>query len=165
MGLFSRKPKAAPVPAAPQVVYHVGPPEPVKSPSGLISYHTDGEIKLTGNTVAEAKTILAELRLHKKVLAEQKREVAVREREIRADYTDKVRHQGSLAHGSGGFAQVIRSSQQSARRNSRAHMANALRPLEDRKRAIDAQVATTDRVMLNVEAWILKQAASPKTTP
>jgi hypothetical protein len=156
MGLFSRKPKEVPA-ATPQTVHHVGLPEPEKSPSGLISYMADGEIKLQGTTIAEAKTVIAELRLRKKQLAELKREVAVRERELRADQTDRVRHQGSLVHGSGTFAKVVRGGQQAARQNARANLANHLRPLEARKRALDAQIGATERVILNVQEWILKK--------
>ena len=114
------------------------------------------DIHVRFNTAAEGKIALKELKLKRKEYSLLKRQINEREREIRAQYTDQTRRQGSMMRGGGGFGKFIRGIESISRDSQRANLAKALAPLEKQKSQVDSMLQTFDSVILQVETHILK---------
>jgi hypothetical protein len=120
-------------------------------------------VKIEGSTVQvnatspdEAKIALKELRLKKKEFGLIKRNFASEQKEIRVDYSNEVSTRGSKMRGGGGLGKFVRTIQTISRDIKRASTANKLTPLEQRKQEVEALIHTIDTVIIQVEAYILK---------
>lgn len=152
MGLFDRKPPQAPAPA----------PTEEQSPSGLVTYVSNGgTIRWSVHTAKEANVAINELKLRKRQLALLKRQLTDRERELRADQTDRVRHQAPTVRGGGGLGKFVHGMEEANRTTARRHLADRLRPLEQERRRIDARCITIDSAILKLEIYVQSQPPIP----
>jgi hypothetical protein len=117
-----------------------------------VTVDSSGHIRVNVHNANEARIAVKELRVLKKALAVQKRQVANEQQAIRAQYTDTVRRQGSMFRGGGGFGRFIRWWQRAERDANRAHLARALEPLELRRQKIEAALISVDGVIARLEA-------------
>ena len=113
------------------------------------------KLDLAYNSLAEAKLAKKELKLLKKDQSLKKKAINQEQKAIRASYTERVRTRGSKFRGGGSFGKLIRTVQTANRDGDRAALARELRPLEDRKQAIEATVLAIEKAMIMVESDIL----------
>ena len=109
-------------------------------------------------SVAEAKIAIKELKLKKKEYALVKREISQQQKQIRAEYTDKVRQRGSKFRGGGSIGGFVRIVQTINRDADRRTLAQELAPLEQQKNAVDAMINTIDQTILQVEKSIIENS-------
>lgn len=99
----------------------------------LVKIANTDEIYVTAQSVIEAKAAIKELKLKKKEYALVKKEITQQQKLIRAEYTDKVRRQGSKVRGGGHLGSFVRSLQTYNRDSNRRALADRLAPLEQQK--------------------------------
>ncbi len=104
-------------------------------------------IDFTPNSPEEKKALLAELRIHKKELGADKREVALNMNAIRADARQKN------ADIDGRASYNLKSAAQD-RRQIHYEKEAALQPHEDAKAAIERQIIQVEKDILRVEKFI-----------
>ncbi len=63
--------------------------------NSFVTITDDGELCVSAQLVVEAKIAIKELKLRKKEYALVKREISQHQKQIQAEYTDKVRQRGS----------------------------------------------------------------------
>jgi hypothetical protein len=105
------------------------------------------KIDFTPNTESEKKTLLTELRLHKKELSTQKREIQAEMREIRVNARQESANVSNNLLGIVGGSKVTAAQRRSIRYQKEADLA----PHEDQKAAIERQLIEVDRLVLWVE--------------
>lgn len=71
----------------------------------------NSELSVSARSVAEAKIAIKELKLKKKEYALVKREISQQQKQIRAEYTDRVRQRGSKLRGCGSIGGFVRTVQ------------------------------------------------------
>jgi len=118
----------------------------------------DSEPRVSVRSVAEAKIAIKELKLKKKEYALVKREISQQQKQIRAEYTDKVRQRGSKFRGGGSIGGFVRTVQTINRDADRRTLAQELAPLEQQKNAVDAMINTIDQTILQVEKSIIENS-------
>ncbi len=109
----------------------------------------------------QAKEVAAALKLTKKKLQLEKKQVTAEMTEIRADYR-LSNSQRSRTRGSGSLARTFRTFEGMSRDSARRNQGNALAPLENEKASIDEQIHVIDRVLLEIEAFVLGLPEEPK---
>lgn len=119
---------------------------------------TDTEVNVSFHSVADAKRVLKELKLKKKEYALAKRDISQRQKLIRAEYTDTVRRRGSKFRGGGSLGSFIRTVQTFSRDAERSALAQELAPLERQKNSVDAIINEIDKVILQVESYIVENS-------
>lgn len=124
----------------------------------FISISEDGRINIAVQSVAEAKISIKALKLKKKEFALTKREISQQQKIIRADYTDKVRQQGSKVRGGGSIGRFVRTVQTINRDADRRSLAQRLAPLEEQKNAVDRTITAIDQAILQLERYILENS-------
>lgn len=124
----------------------------------FISISEDGRINIAVQSVAEAKIAIKALKLKKKEFALTKREISQQQKIIRADYTDKVRQQGSKVRGGGSIGRFVRTVQTINRDADRRALAQRLAPLEEQKNAVDRIITAIDQAILQLERYILENS-------
>ncbi len=124
----------------------------------FISISEDGRINIAVQSVAEAKIAIKALKLKKKEFALTKREISQQQKIIRADYTDKVRQQGSKVRGGGSIGRFVRTLQTINRDADRRALAQRLAPLEEQKNAVDRIITAIDQAILQLERYILENS-------
>lgn len=124
----------------------------------FISISEDGRINIAVQSVAEAKIAIKALKLKKKEFALTKREISQQQKIIRADYTDKVRQQGSKVRGGGSIGRFVRTVQTINRDADRRALAQRLAPLEKQKNAVDRIITAIDQAILQLERYILENS-------
>lgn len=128
------------------------------TPSNFVTIEgTRVSVNATG--LAEGKLALKELKLKKKEFGIQKKLIVARQQEIRASYTDEVRTRGSMVRGGGGIGKFFRAVQTISRDSKRSGLAADLAPLERAKQEVETMIHTIDRVILQVEAQLLRHEA------
>ena len=116
-------------------------------------------VSVNATSLPEAKLALKELRLKKKEFGIQKKLILARQQEIRASYTEEVRTRGSIVRGGGGIGKFLRLVQTISRDSKRSRLAVDLAPLEREKQEVENMIHTIDRVILQVEAQLLRYEA------
>lgn len=124
----------------------------------FISISEDGRINIAVQSVAEAKIAIKALKLKKKEFALTKREISQQQKIVRADYTDKVRQQGSKVRGGGSIGRFVRTVQTINRDADRRALAQRLAPLEEQKNAVDRIITAIDQTILQLERYILENS-------
>lgn len=123
--------------------------------SNFVTISDDGRINISVQSLAEAKLAIKALKLKKKEYALVKRELTQQQKIIRAEYTDKVRQQGSKVRGGGSVGRLVRTVQTINRDADRRALAQRLAPLEEQKNAVDAIITAIDQAILQLEKYIV----------
>lgn len=144
-GLFDRKPQPQPVPVLTET----------KSPSGLVTYVSNGEIRWSVRSVDDARRAVSDLKFRKRELAVAKRVVADQAQVVQADYTDQVRRRAPMMRGGGNAGRIVRGMQQAGHSGARRQLADLKRPLEAERRDLESQLTTIDEVLLKLESYIM----------
>lgn len=118
--------------------------------NSFVTITDNGELCISVQSVAEAKIVIKELKLKKKEYALVKRELTQNQKQIRAEYTDKVRQRGSKFRGVGSIGRLMRTVQTVNRDADRRTLAQQLAPLEQQKNAVDAIVNAIDQTILRL---------------
>ncbi|MEA2516111.1 MAG: hypothetical protein QOJ59_5600 [Thermomicrobiales bacterium] len=139
MGLFGRKKKG-------QGGFAKG-----KTASGLVSFDGD-RIRANVKSASEAKMAIKELRVMKKALSADKKAVASRLSEIRAQRQVKLGKRGSMMRGGKGLGRFVRSVQSASRDSERASHATAVAPYEEEKTRIERKMIAIDQMIAKLEA-------------
>lgn len=117
----------------------------------------DGDtVRYNVNNLAEAKIALKELKLKKKEFGVIKRDIAARQKAIRASYTHEVRNRGSMVRGGGGLGKFIRHFQTASRDSRRSQLANELAPFEIEKQKIEGMIGAIESLIVQLEVHILR---------
>lgn len=124
----------------------------------FVTIAANGQISISVQSLAEAKVALKELKLKKKENALVKRELTQQQKIIRAEYTDKVRQQGSKVRGGGSIGRIVRTIQTVNRDADRRALAQRLAPLEEQKTAVDGTINTIDQAILQIERYIVENS-------
>jgi hypothetical protein len=124
-----------------------------------LTYEPNGKITVVANSVAQAKAALKELKLKRRELSLLKKQIMERERRLRADYTHRIRCQGSKVRGRGFLANIVRSLQTSSRDSARADLAQKLLPLENMKRDLEGRRAAVEYLIMQVEQVLLSKSS------
>lgn len=133
-------------------------------PAELTLSRDDGTRIRFIETRADAKSVTTALKLHKKQLQLQKREITAEMQRVRADYRlDNSRR--TRVRGSGSLARSVRTFQQISRDSARRKHGSAIDALDDQKAAVDAQISFLDRVLLEIERFVLSLPEDPKPAP
>lgn len=100
------------------------------------------------------------MKLKKKEYALEKKIVINEQKRIQAEYTNEVRTRGSMVRGGGTINKFARGVQSFTRDTRKMKLANDLEPLEKKKQRIDIILSGIDNVLLQTEAYILKQQST-----
>lgn len=126
--------------------------------NNFVTITDNGELRVSAQSVPEAKIALKQLKLKKKEYALVKREISQHQKQIRAEYTDMIRQRGSKFIGGGGIGRLVRTVQTINRDADRRILAQQLAPLEQKKNAIEAIINTIDQMILQVERYIVENS-------
>jgi len=126
--------------------------------NSFVTIASSDQIRVSAQSVAEAKIAIKELKLKKKEYALAKREISQQQKQIRAEYTDAVRQRGSKFIGGGNIGRIVRTVQTINRDADRRALAQQLAPLEQQKNAIDTVVNAIDQAILQVEMYIVNNS-------
>lgn len=122
----------------------------------FVTITNDGRIVISAQSLVEAKLAIKGLKLKKKEYALMKRELTQQQKIIRAEYTDKVRQQGSKVRSGGSLGRLVRTVQTVNRDADRRALAQRLAPLEKQKNAVDAIITAIDEAILQLERYIIE---------
>lgn len=126
--------------------------------NSFVTITENGELHISAQSVAEAKLVIKELKLKKKEYALVKREISQSQKQIRADYTDRVRQRGSKFRGGGSIGRFVRTVQTINRDADRRTLAQELAPLEQQKNGVEGIINAIDQAILQVEKFILENS-------
>lgn len=126
--------------------------------NNFVTVTDNGELRVSAQSVPEAKIALKELKLKKKEYALVKREISQHQKQIRAEYTDMIRQRGSKFIGGGGIGRLVRTVQTINRDAERRSLAEQLAPLEQKKNAVEAIINAIDQMILQVERYIVENS-------
>lgn len=126
--------------------------------NSFVTITDNGELRISARSVAEAKIAIKDLKLKKKEYALIKREISQQQKQIRAEYTDKVRQRGSKFRGGGNLGRFVRTVQTINRDADRRTLAEDLAPLEQQKNAVEAIINAIDQTILQVERFIIENS-------
>ena len=124
--------------------------------NGFVKITDDGKLRISARSVAEAKIAIKELKIKKREYALAKREISQQQKQIRANYTEKVRQRGSKFRGGGSVGRFVRTVQTINRDTDRRILAQELAPLEQQKTAVDVIINAIDQAILQVERFIIE---------
>lgn len=125
--------------------------------SNILKIESD-EISLSVSSVEQAKLAIKQLKLKKKEFNLIKKQVDQQQKQLRAEYTDSVRRQGSKFSGGGGFGKFIRAFQTASRDSHRRSLADSLEPLEQKKQKIISVIDAIEHAILQVELYIIEKS-------
>jgi len=126
--------------------------------NNFVTFLNDGRINILVQSFAEAKIAIKALKLKKKECALEKRELSQQQKIIRAEYTDKIRQQGSKVRGGGSIGRLVRTVQTINRDADRRTLAQRLAPLEEQKNAVDETILAIDQAILQLEKYIIQSS-------
>lgn len=126
--------------------------------NSLVTITDDGELRVSARSIAEAKIAIKELKLKKKEYALVKREISQNQKQIRAEYTDRVRQRGSKFIGGGSIGRFVRTVQTINRDVDRRTLAQQLAPLEQQKNTFDGIINAIDQAILQIEKYIAENS-------
>ncbi|NDJ19394.1 hypothetical protein [Myxacorys almedinensis] len=126
--------------------------------NNFVTIADDGRITISVQSLAEAKIAIKALKLKKKEHTLVKRELTQQQKIIRAEYTDKVRQQGSKVRGGGSIGRFVRTVQTINRDANRRALAQQLAPLEKQKNAVDGTITAIDQAILQLEKYIIENS-------
>lgn len=126
--------------------------------NGFVTITDKGELRVSAQSVAEAKIAIKELKLKKKEYALIKREISQHQKQIRAEYTDRVRQQGSKFRGGGSIGGLVRTVQTINRDAARRALAQQLAPLERQKGAVETITNAIEQTILQLERYIIEHS-------
>ncbi len=126
--------------------------------NGFVTITEDGQLLVSAKSIAEAKIAIKELKLKKKEYALIKREISQQQKQIRAEYTDRVRQRGSKFRGGGSIGSFVRTVQTINRDADRRLLAQQLAPLEQKKNVVEAIINAIDQAILQIERYILENS-------
>src|SRR5215211_7659624 len=146
--MFWRKKKNEPLPASP---IEIDPPrrrQPVAtepqtsalskdSQGDLVQFTDDGQIRVRATSVAEAKLAIKQLRLRKKAVGLEKREVTQAITAINAERRMQTANQGRMMRGGGNLGQLTRTFQGISRDMDKSRHAARLQPYQQEKARLD----------------------------
>ena len=124
--------------------------------SKFVTINESGQIAVHIKNVTEARTALTEMKLHIKDCSLKKKMIVKQQEAIRAGYTDHVRTRGPKFIGGGGVGRLIRGLQTLSRSDTRSKLASLLKPLETSKQKLDAKICTAEKVILQLEAYLVR---------
>lgn len=78
------------------------------------------------------------------------------QKQIRSQYTDSIRRQGSKFRGGGGVGKFIRTVQTASRDAQRRNLARELEPLEKKKFEIESVINAINQTLLQIESFLLE---------
>ncbi|OUC13422.1 MAG: hypothetical protein B0A82_17310 [Alkalinema sp. CACIAM 70d] len=87
-----------------------------------------------------------------------KREISQQQKQIKAEYTDKVRQQGSKFRGGGSIGRIVRTVQTINRDADRRALAHALAPLEQQKNTVESIINQIEQKLLQLERFIAENS-------
>ncbi len=126
--------------------------------NGFVTITEDGQLLVSAKSIAEAKIAIKELKLKKKEYALIKREISQQQKQIRAEYTDRVRQRGSKFRGGGSIGSFVRTVQTINRDADRRLLAQQLAPLEQKKNVVEAIINAIDQAILQIQRYILENS-------
>ncbi len=114
------------------------------------------QISVNASGVAEAKLALKELKLKKKEYGLQKKMITSQQKEIRVAYSDETRTQGRLTCGDSTLGKIFRAVEIFSRDTKRMGRDAELASLENAKLDIESMIHAIDRIIIQIEAQLLK---------
>ncbi len=137
------------------------PPPPKPQPTVLMASDTviitdDGQVHVRVTDAKEAAAAIKQLRVYKREWTIRKREVTHEARQIRSDYQHRIATRCPTIRGRGTVLGIVRTLQVVSHDAERRQKAEALRPLEERKFAIERIIAEIDRLILQLERYRLQ---------
>lgn len=117
---------------------------------------TDSAVCVSANSKLEVRIALKELQLKKKEFGLLKRSLALKMKELRAEYTREVRSRGSMMRGGGGFGRFIRAMQTMSRDNRRCKLASDLAPFQRQIQYLEALIRAIEEAALRLQADLLR---------
>jgi hypothetical protein len=108
------------------------------------------------NNSAEGKLAIKQLRIKKKELATEKREVAADIAGVRAEYRTKAAGRVYLGRGGGKTGMAVRAGVRAKRRGERMAVEESVVPMEREKANLDARMNAIDRAIAQIETWEMR---------
>lgn len=124
----------------------------------VVLFSDDGQIAYKVNSVAEAKQAIKTLRLRKKQVGLEKREVTQVITAINAERRAQTANQGRMVRGGGDFGKLARSLQGMSRDADKRNHAARLQPYQQEKARLDQYMLTIDRLITELETYILQHS-------
>jgi hypothetical protein len=110
----------------------------------------DGTINFSTNTTTGAKQGLAEMKLCKKAVQLQKKNLAIKAKQVRQSYTQYTRRRGHMFRGGRTVGSIIRIFQAADRDGHARQLANAMAPLDREMNRLDRIILNLDNLMTQV---------------
>lgn len=127
-------------------------------PNNFVTITDAGELRISARSIAETKIAIKELKLKKKEYALVKRKIHQNQKQIRAEYTDRVRQRGSKFRGGGSIGSFVRTVQTINRDDDRRTLAQQLAPLEQQKNTVDEIINAIEQTILQIEKYIIENS-------
>ena len=124
----------------------------------VVLFTDDGDIALRVTSVPEAKLAIKQLRLRKKAVGLEKREVTHAITAINTQRRMQTANQGSKMRGGGDVGKIVRSFQTLGRDADRRNHAARLQPYQQEKARLDQYTLTIDQLITQLEAYILQNS-------
>lgn len=113
------------------------------------------EMQFEWKTPEQAKAIVKQLKLKKKEVMMAKSELSKQIAQVHADHRSRVAKRGSKMQGGGSIGRIVRAFDTDSRDRYRLATDKAVRSLESKKSAFDADARRIDQAILTVEQWIV----------
>jgi hypothetical protein len=122
----------------------------------FVTLWPDGSAEFRIRVAAEARIVIKTLKLIKKQVRLQLREINAVLRDVRHQYTDYTRRRGSMIRGCGKVGSIVRLFQSISRDQQRSQLAENVQPLHNQKQALDSLLMSIDQHILRIEAVLLR---------
>ena len=127
-----------------------------------LKYSPEGQIiGCRAESVPDAKLCIKALKLKKKDLQGQKKEVAAQIAQVRANHRSAKIQMGPAMRGSGFLANVSRTVQRTAKHSAAVSVDNTVRELESKKSVFDQGITQVDNAILQLERYVLENSPKP----
>ena len=127
-------------------------------PNNFVTITDAGELRVSARSIPETKIAIKELKLKKKEYALVKRKIHQNQKQIRAEYTYRVRQRGSKFRGGGSIGSFVRTVQTINRDDDRRTLAQQLAPLEQQKNTVDEIINAIEQTILQIEKYIIENS-------
>jgi hypothetical protein len=128
------------------------------SQGDVVEFSDDGQIRVSANSVAEAKLAIKQLRLRKKAVGLEKREVTQAITALTAERRRQTANQSSMMRGGGNLGKFTRGMQSLGRDADRRNHAARLQPYQQEKARLDRYMLGIDQMINQLEAYILQNS-------
>lgn len=128
------------------------------SPSQLITIR-DGELSGRMGTTAEVKLAIKELKMLKRHLGAEKRQINAQIQAIRSSHNQTIMRRGPSMRGGGTLGKLVRAADQASRKRDRSEHAKTLDPYLAHRAQIDTRINMIEQAVAQLDVALIRAEA------